>query len=824
MAQNKYDRVNLDKLSHQTRAPDDRSAGENPQVSTAGRIRLFIIPLSVLLCAFQALLTLLGSNYGKMWVTSTLIPVVGFAVLMFLVLAANPLLRLSRVIQPFSRAELMSLFASMLVTAGIATFGLTEQLVPLVSSPWNPEWNVPQARWEQQVLPHLNPKLYLTVADDAVMEEKESAAVALEMVRAELKSTALAMNGTEAGLPMAPLEEALLTLTAIVNGTYVEHGEFERAKAKVHSEQDRMSNFSIKAYASALPVIETCYRHNSDAHTIEIFRQSAEVAIPQSPASWTDWWQYYRQVFREVPWATWARPLSYWLIFIFGCYGLFYFLTFVVVGHWTQRDKLIFPLAKLPEALIDDPTGPRRWWPRTFCTIAFWSGFALSFSILSYNAMANAQLLAGLGKINLGISQAYVDAITDISWLEGLKGEGTTGLHFLVVFTVIGIAFMLPTEVSFSTWFYVWVGKLIILFATWIGLGRNGADFPADFYWHSNAITGLGMGGLTLFSAFSLLRSVKEYAQLTRHKTWTRRLQLMIPLAGLAGCITVLVSWLCWNSWPQTQTTGDRLEALILATVFVAFITLLTLGLMRVVAESGVFWIFLYGSSFFNMYKVFGLATFIKSTLVAPLLPIYTILFLDLKTFLAPNLANAEKIRQDTGGHRWRFHLNVIVCIVVTVFLSLAGAIYLGHMRGANQMEIWFYTQNPKNVVMPNTAQAATMTQTHLDTVDATWYLAGAGWVAVTLLLRRSLFWFPHPIGMALMNNSLMVYMWFSFFLGWAAKFLTIRYGGKHTFDRVRLFFIGLIMGELMAIFIWPIISVITGIDIGQITLNRYNT
>ena len=59
---------------------------------------------------------------------------------------------------------------------------------------------------------------------------------------------------------------------------------------------------------------------------------------------------------------------------------------------------------------------------------------------------------------------------------------------------------------------------------------------------------------------------------------------------------------------------------------------------------------------------------------------------------------------------------------------------------------------------------------------------------------------------------------------GWAAKFLTIRYGGKHTFDRVRLFFIGLIMGELMAIFIWPIISVITGIDIGQITLNRYNT
>ena len=45
---------------------------------------------------------------------------------------------------------------------------------------------------------------------------------------------------------------------------------------------------------------------------------------------------------------------------------------------------------------------------------------------------------------------------------------------------------------------------------------------------------------------------------------------------------------------------------------------------------------------------------------------------------------------------------------------------------------------------------------------------------------------------------SIMRILWFSFFLGWLANHLTIRYGGVVLFRRVRLLFAGLILGDFL--------------------------
>jgi hypothetical protein len=54
--------------------------------------------------------------------------------------------------------------------------------------------------------------------------------------------------------------------------------------------------------------------------------------------------------------------------------------------------------------------------------------------------------------------------------------------------------------------------------------------------------------------------------------------------------------------------------------------------------------------------------------------------------------------------------------------------------------------------------------------------------------------------------------MWLSFLLGWMFKKSAIRYGGKETFDRVRTLFIGLIIGELIAIFVWTAASLLSDV------------
>ena len=830
MEQTGYKRINWRRLDG-PQARGEQPASDATDRSTPGErpalgVRWFIIPLSIILCLLQALLTIGASNAtatgNSIYVTSTLIPVVGFALLVVLLVLINPMLRLVRLIRPLSRAELVTVFAPMLVTAGIASFGLTDQLIPIVSSPWNPDWNTPQARWDRDALPYLNRDLYLSVPDDAGEEDKQAALGAIETLHSQL----FAVNRDDPAQDLAPDgsgERWTTTLASVVNGEAIDQVEFDTAVTKLRQARAGHDGADGLSDSALLQVLQTCQAHNCSAAVIRLFREGVGAVKPLKSDGWSTWWRYYTHVFDQVPWGAWVRPLGYWLVFIFACYGAFYFLSYVVLGHWVNRDKLIFPMVRLTEALLPESNNSRQWVPRALCAPGFWFGFAISFLVLSYNAMTEAQWLGGMTRMNLGVQGAYVGAITDLEFLKGLSG-GAFGLNMFVIFTAIGVAFLLPIDVSFSIWFYFWVGKMFILAATWMGFGRTGADFPTMWLWETNMVTSQGAGGLLFFSGVSLVRSVREYVLLARGRTFSRRLQLFVPVIGLVVCLSVLVGWLCWTWLPVTSTAAEKFSNFLWASIFVLFLTLLTLGLMRVVAEGGVYWMQNFGGSFFHFYKSLGLGGWFKTTLAAPLMPIYSVMFLDIKTFIAPNMLNAAKMHQgEGGGGRMKFHLNLMVCIVITVVFSLGAAIYIGHERGANQMEPWFYTKLPREEVMTKTIKVA-RSAPQFSPVDTAWYAGGGAWVALTMILRRSLFWFPHPIGYIMMINQPMSFMWFSFFIGWIAKVLVVKYGGKSTFDKVRLIFIGLIMGELMAVFFWPMISLLTGVKIGAITLNRYST
>ena len=68
--------------------------------------------------------------------------------------------------------------------------------------------------------------------------------------------------------------------------------------------------------------------------------------------------------------------------------------------------------------------------------------------------------------------------------------------------------------------------------------------------------------------------------------------------------------------------------------------------------------------------------------------------------------------------------------------------------------------------------------------------------------------------------NPLMAAYWFSILLGWLAKSLVTKYANKNTYAKVRGLFIGLIIGELLVVFIAMIISLTMQKRLG-IDLNR---
>ncbi len=706
-AETPYCRVDLHHLPPDTR--DGAATGPlttHEPVVPQDRVRLWIVPLSIFLCCLQAGLTIIAENVFFVIITSTLIPVAGFALLFGLVLILNPVIGfLGRCrSRRLNRIELVCLFTAMLVTAGISTFGLASHLVPMIPAPWNPEWNTAQRGWDETLThpehPALNPMLYLQ-EDDAIRS----------------------------------------------------------------------------------------------------FREGVSVRSPAEGASVPERLRYYGAVFRAIPWAHWIPPVGYWLLFTFGCYGIFYSLSYLVLRHWSDREKLTFPLAQLPLAVIPDDHDPRAF-PAIFYRPGFWAGFAISALVLSWNGSIAAGWMIPDFRINLGLGRPEFERMADGTLLEGLGGS----FRALIIFTAIGIAFLLPTQISFSTWSYFLFGQFLMLVAIWIGIGQAWGDFPSDFRSATNFLTAQGGGALLTFAAISLFRCLLEYATLARGRSIEERFRLTAPVVWLAISTTIVVLWLMWNRIPLVWAMG-----------FVLVITLLTIGVMRIVAETSMYW-FLGNFGFFHAFNILGLGKLVPGALLAPLMPIYSIFFMDLKTFIAPNILNAAKMQADTGRGRRMFHINLIICLVASVVFAVGFMIFIAHARGGQQMHGWFFNSMPLGT-LDSTLAFVRDTDSALS-FNTLWFFIGAGWLGFSLWIRRTLFWFPHPIGYILLFNPLMANLWLSFFIGWMAKKVTVTYGGKSTFDRVRPIFIGLIIGELLAIFIWMLLGLTMGFHSG-LDLNR---
>jgi hypothetical protein len=747
--------------------------------------------------------------------------------------------------------------------------------VPLVAAPWNPQWNQPQSGWNEQLTspeqPRLNTRLYITDEDTIRLFREGVTSRLLPLkdrpqpdgglyatLQQDGKRTTLHPIQTEAGWalevrrPVSPTPsngeaaaespdqaepeaQSPTEPASAAQAPQTQTVRFEQTRVRPLDQEtlpdERVAHRMIHEFRSPdgtrrySIVFEQVVPAGAEVREGQGTPVAVRVPLvrPLPEAPWAQWTSYYRQVFQAIPWGAWIAPLSFWLVFIAGSYGIFYSLTYLVMGYWSGREKLIFPLARLPQSLLPSSEDEQKdhFVTEILRSFLFWAGFAVAGFIMSWNALVSAGALAGLDAISLGLPSGTVDAmISGNPVLGGLKSGSGGGLSFLIIFTAIGIAFLLPTEISFSSWSYNLIGKLLLLVMIWIGLGQNLGDFPRDWLWAVNPVSALGGGGLIFFSLLNLYRAAKEYIVLAfkPERTLGERLQIGLPLVGLVLSVGLVTWWVHRNIMSAMHGEGSALFSIFWAFIFVAIATLLTLGFMRIVAESGIFW-FQNHMSFFHVYKIFGLGSFFPPALLAPLLPIYSVQFLELKTFIAPNLLNAAKLQEDQPTGRKTFHITLLTCLIVTVLFSLGYAIFLAHLSGAQQMNHWFYTVGPKSFI--NKAQLTLTNVPEVQWPMVTWFALGVAWIAFTVFIRRSVFWFPHPIGFIMLVNPLMDFLWFSFFLGWLFKSIIVKYGGKLTFDRIRMLFIGLILGELMAIFVWTMLGLVLDWNVG-LTLNRY--
>lgn len=486
----------------------------------------------------------------------------------------------------------------------------------------------------------------------------------------------------------------------------------------------------------------------------------------------------------DIPWGIWARPLGNWASLILTTYLVLMTFNILIFRQWAHNEKIIYPLAELPATLGGGGEKESGAIPAIFRSGLFWTGVSIGAVVIGWNEYL-VRAVPGLGAISL-----------EWSWTPYIEGSVLDGLRpwtrFRVFFTLIGLTFLIPARISYSLWLFHVIRMLQILLLVWLGYGVCEESFANDGTMVLNFITAQGGGALIVFAAV-IVWKCRDYL------FCAFRARALEPLDASERAELKISSWLFMaGSAVLILLLHKGLGAsLFYSLLYYFLIMIITIGLVRAVAEGGFLSYKCWFGPFHFVRSVFGMNhAWSAPSLLAPLFAFNSVLFMTYETCIAPAMANALKIRETFNLRRLAFMGVIIGGILCAFVVGPMTHIVMSYDWGADGMHYWFYRGLPYYVF--GTIRTMAMTNP-VDTAGGAWWMLGGGAAMVALLaLRRHVFWIPHPIGLIMFVNPWMNSYWFSILLGWVFKVAVSKYGNKDTYARLRCLFIGLIVGEVL--------------------------
>jgi hypothetical protein len=522
----------------------------------------------------------------------------------------------------------------------------------------------------------------------------------------------------------------------------------------------------------------------------------AWLGISGTPASW------FFEGMPEgagVPWLAWWTPLSRWLIFVGAIWLMMICLAALVRRQWTDRERLTFPLVQFPlEVLRDDGRGPSAWF---FGTRLVWLGAGLVLLVHMINGLhAYYPSVPGIPT-----SASMDSALVDRPW------EAAVPVRFNLYFSVIGFGYLLSSEVGVGFWFPVILMKIQAIILSLVGYEGTSA-------W-GGAITQIGdreqMGALLMVAGMLLwfLRGTLASAfrrLFTASADGDDREEPLSYRFAAWGLVASLVIAFCW------LVSAGMTPAF--AGLFLVSFIALCLVLTRIIAEAGLLMVqFSFRPA--DYLLLFGGTPALGPTNLTILAFVDTVLTFDLREALMPSVLNGFRMAEQSGvstrklstaiGAVLVFALAVTMPIFLATFCKL-GALVVDRNGTLTNLPREFFTELASRLETPSRPTGA----------DYLWMLVGAAAVAVTSWLRLILVWWPiHPLGLVMGTSYATRNLWFSLFLGWMFKVLTVRYSGLKGYVRFRPLFMGIIMGDVLGALLWDIVGFVTKVGI-MVTLD----
>jgi len=488
----------------------------------------------------------------------------------------------------------------------------------------------------------------------------------------------------------------------------------------------------------------------------------------------------------------WLAPALFWAGFILVLVFVMVCLSVIVRAQWADRERLTFPIIELPLEL----TNPRT---RLFSSPLLWVGLG---------AAGLVDLINGLNFIFPSVPYLSV-APTATNWtandlmkyIAGMPWRGIGWLPVTFYPAVIGLCFLLPTDLLFSCWFlfFWWKALFVIAAATGLSDGYSGGMSKCVFPYANEQMFG-GYLGIALGPMLVGRRHLRN--------VWVRILGkpseandaaegLSYRTAGIGAVVGtgLLVAF--------SVAAGMSLG---LAIAFFIIYYLLALAVARVRAEFGSpVHDFHFTGPDYTISYVLGTANIGERDLA-----MFTEFWWFNRAYRCHPIAStieglqmAARTRTPGRAVTGAVMLATLVGAVSVFWIWLHYAYGLGVASKWGQEEgfgdqvfarLQSWTENP--------------TQPNLTALGA----MGAGFV-ITMLLAgaRSAFvgWPFHPVAYALSASWSIHLVWMPMLIAWAAKMIVLRYGGLRAYRRALPIFLGLILGETLVGCGWTLVGLI---------------
>ena len=491
-----------------------------------------------------------------------------------------------------------------------------------------------------------------------------------------------------------------------------------------------------------------------------------------------------------VPWEFWIKPLLVWMLFALLIYGTMLCLSTILRKQWVENERITFPLVQLPAEIIRKPQD-NSLLPGFFRNKLMWSGFAA----------------AGILHIVNGL-HFYFPAMPSIPtrfsldpFLTDKPFSSIRPVPLHIHPSVIGVTYLLTSQVSLSIWFfYLFYKSECLVFSVF---GIRTPSSPGEFSFTRSFASHQEMGAFIIIISMIIWRSRRHIGTIVK-KAFSKDSDIddqnePVPYRwAFLGLIFMLILQVMLS-----QLMGISLWVTSSITLFSAVMWIV---LTWQVASAGVLIVEPTFRPMMMLRTVFG------DRMIGPRsLTINTIQARGFRTDLAqlpmPHMMNSFKISDEANIFRRPLLIAMVTAIMVALPISSYSFLKLAYKVGGNTLGFSWLGSTGFSVL-----GSRLVNPVDKNTFDLSFIFIGAAVAFLVVFMYERFLWWPfHPIGCTTGSSWGIQMFLFSIFLGWFFKYLTLRHGGLRAYSIIKPLFLGLILGEYVIGAIWIIVGLFAG-------------